>query len=304
MKIATILSVHKGPEVVVDTLDSVRTWIGDKVLMLVDGAHWDWAANMELPAVKLKGFYHDLPKSPYRNVTLGLMHAQRLWPDMDWYCYCEYDVLFTSSAFKSDLEDAAKRGVWLLGNDYNEGNIRLPLLEKMMKTKFDGSKYLLGCCLFHRGDFLRKLAELNFFDRFLFWTNPFSGGFFPDYDAQGGYDVVEHLYPTLAHHFGGKVESFANYHRNSLLGPWWGGNFRKYPMRWQPTIDPEKENFPEACVFHPLKLPDHPIRLFHKIKRQRINRIKNEKNQFSAHNFGFRGGCKLEKIQHGEVANR
>jgi len=297
MKIATILSVHTGPEVVMDTLDSIRTWVGDRVMVMVDGAHWDWAANMEMPAAKLQGFYHNLPKSPYRNVTFGLMNAQRLWPNMDWYCFCEYDVLFTSSAFKEDLESAAQRGVWMLGNDYREGKIKFPLLEAMMKTKFDGSKYLLGACLFHRGDFLRKLAEINFFDRFLTWTNSFSGGFFPDYDIQGGYDIVEHLYPTLAHHFGGKVEEFAHYERYSFLGPYWAGRYRKYPMRWIPEIDPETEHFPEATIFHPLKDCSHPIRQFNKIKRQRINKGKHEKNKFSAHNFGFRGGCKLNTVR-------
>jgi len=292
MKLATIINVHGNTELVQDTLDAVRTWVTEDVLLVVDGAKWDeWGAGLEVPAYKLRGFFHGVPKSPYRNVTLALMTAHQQWPKADWYCYSEYDVLFTSSAFKEDLASAADRGVWCIGNDLRTQNFKFPFLEKMLKTQFDESKYLLGCCVFHHGDFIRKLHSEGFFNKFLNWTNIFSQGHFPDYEEQGGYDVAEHLYPTLANHYGGKVEQFATWHHSHGM---WQGNFRKYPMRWQPEIDPQQEDFPEASIVHPIKDLDHPIRQSNQVKRYQFRKGRHvEKPKLQFHNFGVRGGCLL-----------
>src|SRR5690606_34482325 len=97
---------------------------------------------------------------------------------------------------------------WCVGIDERTSFEELPLLEAFMKTNFKEIKYLLGCCVFHNGEFIRHLADLDFFERFLFLTNPFSKGFFPGF---AGYDFGEHLYPTLASHFGGKIKSLAHW---------------------------------------------------------------------------------------------
>jgi hypothetical protein len=261
MKIATVLNIHNNSEVVHDTLDSIRKYMTEDILVIVDGAHWSKLENVELPTYKLEGFRHDCPKSPYRNVTLGLKELSRLFPDADWYCYMEYDVLIASEGFKHTLQRAEDMGIWCLGNDYVVGEYKFPLLEQMLKAQLGPSHYLLGCCVFHHKNFIKKLIEINFFERFLYLTNSFSAGFFPDYDAQGGYDLGEHLYPTLAVHFGGKVANFAKWSRAQAK---WYGNYHQFPMRWVPELDPESDNFPEAFILHPLKTYDHPIREYHR----------------------------------------
>lgn len=295
MKIATVLNVHGNTELVLDTVDAIRTWVGPDVLLLVDGAAWGWAESLQVQAHKLKGFYHGVPKSPYRNVTLGLYNAIQKWPSYDWICYCEYDVLFASSDFKQDLSKAQHSKVWCLGNDYRSGALKFPFLESMMKMKFPESKYLLGCCIFHQGDFLRTLLKINFFDKFLSWTNAFSGGYFPGYEEQGGYAFEEHLYPTLAHHLGGRVEQFASWNASQCQ---WRGNYKRYPMRWKPDLDPHQENFPEASIMHPIKSMDHPVRHWQQTKRQACKKgsRNNEPTRLQSHNFGVRGGCFLKLL--------
>jgi hypothetical protein len=230
--------------------------------------------------------YHDWPKGSYRNDVYGLFNLYRLWPKMDWYCHCEYDVLFTSSDFKEDLLRASEHGIWMLGNDYREENYQFPLLESMLKTKFSGSKYLLGCCVFYNGEFVRRMMEINFFERFLNLTNGFANGFFPNYEEQGGFSLTEHLFPTMAHHLGGKIKELANWRFDKSQGYKWDGNYKRYPMRFRPELA-EKENFPEASVMHPLKKFEHPIRKLHRLKREIVNKKKNESR---TKNFGLRGG--------------
>jgi len=292
MKIATIINVHGNTELVLDTVDAARTWVSDNVLLVVDGAFWDsWGSKLQVPAYLLQGFYHNVPRSPYRNITLALWTAYQMWPEVDWYCYSEYDVLFTSSAFKDDLAAAAERGVWCIGNDARTGNFRFPFLEAMLKTNFGESKYLLGCCMFHHHDFIHKLVSLDFFNKFLNWTNIFSRGHFPGYEEQGGYDIAEHLYPTLAHHYGGKIEQFASW--NQQFGMW-QGNFRKYPMRWRPDIDPKTENFPESSIVHPIKSMDNTIRHENRMRRYKFKKGSyGSISRLRSHNFGIRGGCVL-----------
>lgn len=264
MKIAVILNAHGDTPLVLDTIDAIKTWVTDDILVVIDGAARKWSENVDLPVVKLNGFRHNCPKSPYRNVTLGMMETVKKWPDADWYCYMEYDVLFTSSEFKRDLEFGNK-DLWCIGNDSRHGSYKFPLLETITKMKFNCSKYLLGCCVFHRGKFLRKLQDMNFFERLLYYTNDFDKGFFPGYD---GYDFAEHLYPTLAHHLGGKVGHFASW--GGAEG--WSGNYLRYPMRWKPELS-LKENFKDATIMHPLKSVDHPIREHHRINRIEYKRV-------------------------------
>jgi hypothetical protein len=233
----------------------------DDILVIVDQAAWGQFKDYPLEAAKIEGFYHNLPKSPYRNVALGLKTVRETYPDADWYCYCEYDVLFGSSRFVHNLKMADEMGIWMLGNDGRREYMALPLIQAMVGEPFKKSYYLLGCCQFFGKKFMDKLFEISFFDKFLTMTNSFNDGFFPFYS---GYDLSEHMYPTLAQHFGGNIGVFAHYDENRD----WHGAYKFYPVRWNPELDPETENFPEASIMHPLKTIDHKLRVLHREKRK------------------------------------
>jgi len=275
MRLAAILNAHENTDLVLDTLDAVRTWVTDDILVVVDGAHWKkWGKDAKLPAHKLEGFIHNYYRGPYRNVTLGLKEAVNKWPDVDWYCYLEPDTLFASDSFKEDLAGAEKRGTWCVGNDPVSDDYNLSLLNSILDDDIKCTKYLLGCCVFYKAEFIHKLRDIGFFEKFLYLTNDFQEGFFPEYTgtsvtSSGGHDFTEHLYPTLAHHFGGKVDGLAGWSSNFNL---WRGNFKKYPMRWRPDLE-EHEDFPEASIMHPLKTADHPLRTIHRIRRRKRQNV-------------------------------
>lgn len=266
MKIAVILNAHGNTELVADTVDSIRMWVTDRILLLVDGASWNtWGRDAQLPVHKVQGLWHNCPRSPYRNITLALYNALMAWDDIDWFCYTEYDVLFGSEAFKDHLAEASKSKIYCLGNDYRTDNMKFPFLEHIVKSELHLSHYLLGCCVFHKAEYLHKLNDIGFFQDLLHRTNGFSDGYFPQYEEQGGYDFGEHLYPTLAVHLGGEIRQFAKWSRELEQ---WSGDYEKFPMRWQPEIDPQTENFWGASIIHPLKTLDHPIRVGHRSRRQ------------------------------------
>jgi len=262
MNIATILNTHENSNVFHDTLDSICKWMSEDVLVLVDGASWNQFAKEDLPVYKLEGLRHGYSRSPYRNIALGLKQAWELWQNkIDWYCYIEYDCLVGSNEFINDLETADKLGVWCLGNDYRVGDIKFSLLESMLKTKIKESHYLLGCCVFYKNSFIKKLVDIDFFDKFLYLTNDFTEGFFPNYEEQGGYDLSEHLYPTLAVNYGGKVGQFATWSEPYQR---WAGSYIKYPLRFRPELD---HDCTKASIMHPIKEYDNPIREYHRRKR-------------------------------------
>lgn len=262
MNIATILNVHGDTPTVLDTIDAVKTYVGQDVLVVADGATWEsWGKDVKLPVHKIQGFVHGYPKAPYRNLTLGLKAAVETFPEADWYCYSEFDVLFTSDKFKQDLYHAAQNNVWCIGNDLRHYSMDLPYLDRIVGEKVINYRYLLGCCVFHQGTFLRKLNNIGFFDKFLMMTNEFIEGHFPNFKE---YDFGEHLYPTLAAHFGGQVAQFAVW--NQCLEQW-NGFFKKYPMRWQPEIGWD-DNFDGASILHPVKA-NNDLRWFHSMKRKR-----------------------------------
>lgn len=265
MEIAVVLNAHGNTDLVLDTLASIKRWVTNKVVVVVDGKAWPtWGKDVDLGVPKIEGFLHGVPSSPYRNYTLGLMTAVRTWPQVDWYCYTEYDVLFGSDAFKMDLEFAKQNNVWCLGNAMRKDRYNLPLLNYIVGGKVKEYYYLLGCCVFHNSVFMKKLNDANFFERFLFFTNEFRNGYFPGYSERRGYDFGEHLYPTLACHYGGLLGGFAEWDSRKST---WTGNYSKFPMRWQPDLDPERENFADAAILHPIKSLDNPLRKLHKMKR-------------------------------------
>jgi len=257
MKIATVLNVHSDPSLIIDTCSSIFAFCGPNVLLLVNGSTWEELKALELSVCKVRGFRHDVPKAPYRNVALGLKMVCEQWPTVDWYCYVEYDVLFASTRFQTNLRLAQDKNVWMLGNCGRVDEVKLPLVEAMLGEKLKSTYYLLGCCQFFHRNFMEKLLEIDFFDRFLFLTNSFSDGFFPAYS---GYDISEHLYPTLCRHFGGNVGVFATWDEGK-----WHGAYKYFPMRWKPEID---EIFSEASIIHPVKSLNHPVRIYHRERRK------------------------------------
>jgi hypothetical protein len=271
MEIATVMNVHSSPDIIRDSIDSIYTYMTEKIILLVDGASWNNLKDENFQAALVEGFHHNVSKSPYRNVALGLKTLYETYPDVDWYCYTEYDVLFASERFKYNLEFAEQKKVWMLGFDGHIDEHQLPLIESLLKTKMNCSYYMLGCCQFFHKDFIKKLMEIDFFDRFLNLTNGFKDGFFPFYN---GYDLSEHLYPTLCRHLGGNIGVFSNWD-----GGKWHGAYNYYPVRWRPEIE---EDFPEASIIHPLKDYDNPIRKLHRERRQnwKILKMKEKQSDF------------------------
>jgi len=252
------MGVHGNTDVVLDTIDSMKYYATDQILAIVDGANWDnWGKSVKLPCYKICGVIHGYHKNPYRNVVIGLKALGKIFPDAEYYCYCEYDALFTSDEFWEDLT-----GEWLIGTNLREHKMKFPLVERMLGEEIKSGHYMLGCCFFIKNDFMRVLEE-RFFDQFIQKTNFFDAGFFPGLIRQGGYDLIENLLPTLAVHFGGKLKSLSRW--NDAFNDW-SGNFRKYPIRWKEEIT---ENYTETCIVHPAKHFDNPIRKFDRLKRKR-----------------------------------
>lgn len=275
MDIACILNVHSQPELIRDTVDSISTYMTEKILILVDGAAWPVLKNENFGYGKVEGFYHNQPKAPYRNVALALQTITDTYPDVDWYCYCEPDVLFASERFKHNLKLAEEQNVWMLGNDGRIDGEALLLIQAMLEQPFKSSYYLLGCCLFFHKKFINKLKEINFFERFLTLTNSFETGYIPLYY---GYDISEQMYPTLCRHFGGNIGVFATYDHESK----WHGAYEYFPVRWRPELNIETDNFPNASILHPLKNLDNPIRVLHREKRKIWKTLKQQGNQLES----------------------
>jgi hypothetical protein len=261
MKVAAILNVHSNPEVVLDTLDSIQTYLTKDILVVIDGASTAFD-HTPLPVSSIKGFPHNARKAPYRNVALGLITLHDMYPAADWFCYSEYDCLFTSSLILQNLEYASDNDVWMLGNDGHVDEIEIPIIESIVKQKFNGSYYLLGACQFFNKVFMDRLVEMNFFEKLLMATNAYTDGFFPLFY---GHDISEHMYPTIARYLGGKIGVFATY---DYVQKQWHGMHEFFPVRWAPDLDPDTENFPQMSIAHPIKDFRSPIRVHHREKRK------------------------------------
>ena len=261
MRIATLLNVHGNLPVVLDTIESIQKYMTQDILVIKDGA----LDHFPVPVKSLSGFYHACRQAPYRNVALGLKTLTDHY-DADWYCYLEYDCLIGSNRFIRTLEQADQMDVWMLGSCGRAGafdGTSMPLIESLIGSSLKKhSYYLLGCCQFMSRKFVHKLQEINFFDRFLGLTNHFTEGKFPEYS---GYDISEHLYPTIARYFGGNIGVLSTFVEDTNQ---WHGKYELYPIRFRPELDGTTDNFKDASILHPLKSVDHPIRKFHKEKRK------------------------------------
>lgn len=262
MKIAAVVGLHKVSRTNADTLDSLSKYVTNEILAVIDGAAAKDFDEHSLPCPRINGFYHNYPKAPYRNVALGLMSAVDYYPDFDWLLYTEYDALFASDRFRRNLELAEEQGIWMLGNDGRVDWQNMSFIEAIIKQQFRSVYYLLGACLFFHRRFIDKLLEIDFFERFLHMTNGFSPGFVPKYE---GYDISEHMYPTLARHYGGNVGVFATWD-----GKKWHGANRYFPVRWQPELEGDGD-YKEASILHPLKSYEHPVRQYFRMKREESN---------------------------------
>lgn len=264
--IAVVLNAHENSPVFRDTLDSVLHHWTDRVLVVADAKGWPQFESSEVPAMTLEGFHHGKASAPFRNVCLGLMKAWEQWGcDADWYCYMEYDCLVGSADIKARLDAARKSGVWILGNDHRMDARSIPFLER-----FEGAAlelhYLLGCCVFLGAEFMGKLHELGFFSRFLNHTNFYLDAPFlvaPYGKREEVYDISEFLYPTLCARYGGKISELACW-----CDGFWRGDGERYPMRFRPDLN--EGLFNGACVMHPIKSVESPIRDFHRRTRSTV----------------------------------
>ena len=267
MEIAAVINTHCDTCLTQDTVESVLSYVTDNVLVIVDAASWEcWGKDLEIDVPKISGFYHGVTKAPYRNVALGMNQLIQTYDECEWYVYLESDVLFTSSRFKDNLKMADEKGVWMLGNDGHVDDKEMPLIESLVGGKFKSIYYLIGCCQFFGKKFIDKLRSINFFERFLHLTNNFSPGYFPKYE---GYDISEHMYPTLCRHFGGNIGVFATYDYGKLK---WHGSYEYFPMRWNPDLNVEEVG-PKASIAHPVKKFSHPVRIYHRKVREQMEVI-------------------------------
>ncbi len=261
MEITAIVNTHGNVKITKDTIDSILHYMTDQVRLVVDEAAWPQFEEEKFECHVLKALYHNFYKAPYKNVILGIATAVQNWPKSNWYCYLEFDCLIGSSKFKKDLKMAEYNNIWCLGNDLRtKQTANLSFAERIVKAKFKEVFYLLGACLFMHNNFMKKALEHDFFSRFLHYTNDFKDSYFPFYTD---HDVVEHLLPTLAKHWGGEITQFAKW--NDKTGGW-HGNYQHYPIRFRPDLYTEDE-FVNAWIMHPLKEYNSEIREYHRRKR-------------------------------------
>jgi hypothetical protein len=264
MRIAVVLSAHENSPTYKDTLESVRKYLSDDVVVLVDGFGWKQFESESVD--KIEGFRHGKSSAPVRNMALGMMGAWERWGgSADWYCYMEYDCLVGSGETKTHLGMADERGYWMLGNDMKKIDDKsMPKLNQLERAEVE-LRYLLGACCFFSREYMRVLAEKDLFRRLLEFTNFFSPEFCIQ-DSSGkqlpSHDPSEFIYPSLAEHYGGKIEQFASWGDDGS----WSGNHQHYPMRYKPDLS-LNDPFEQACIMHPLKEHNNPVRECHRGRR-------------------------------------
>lgn len=266
MKLAIALHAHKDAELVKDTARFLARWGSENILVVVDGRSPKWITESNFPFPHIVGFRNKTRSvfrnhSSYRNFTLGLLKTLEYYPDCDWYCSTEYDVIFGSDEFKEDIL-ALSDNVYCVGFNGRKTFMSLPFLEHIIGSKCYVQTYLIGCCMFFRREFLLKVKYSGLFERVLGFTNEFDDGRFPGYWEQGGYDFTECLFPTLVNFFGGEIASFSSWNAKKKI---WTGDFKKYPIRWPTKLSIEDSLV--ASIMHPVKEFEDPVRIYH---RERI----------------------------------
>lgn len=267
MKIASILNVHDHMDLVLDTLDSIQTWMTEDVLVIVDGKNWNKFENdlgKFKPNQVFRGFDHGHYASPYRNIALALKTLYKSYPEHTWYCYCEYDVIFLNDKFKQDLE-ISDAGV--IANDirWKKTDVSKHFQEVVGSSPSIGCT-MLGCCVFYSHACVKQFVDSGVLDRLIDSTADVKRGKF---DGYLGYAFEEFFFPTVASMMGSKVEESGRWHDRR------GWTNRKYLMRFKPNIEiDEIDN--TSSILHPCKnsFADCKIRQFYAEERKIFNSFK------------------------------
>jgi len=265
VKLSIVLHAHKDAEIVQDTIDSYEKYGTENILVAVDGVSPEWASKISKPhfiGFRNQTYLLGKSHSSYRNFTLGMMKLFKQFPDCDWYCSSEYDVIFGSDAFKKELNTVPKQ-TWCVGFNFKRTKMNLPLFEAITKKPMPIQNYLIGCCMFFKREFIEKMYNENVFHNILNYTNGFDHGSFPGYSEQGGYDFTECLFPTLVGYMGGGIRNLSDWNSKHKL---WRGNHVTYPVRWPELVTIQEGK--EASILHPCKNYDDPIRIYHREKRR------------------------------------
>lgn len=255
MKIAAILNVHDYLDLVLDTLDSIHTWVTDDAIVLVDGKHWD-KFEPHLNEFKdgqiFKGLDHGHYSSPFRNIALALKISYEKYPNHDWHAYTEYDLLFVKDSFKEDLKNSTAD---VIANDvrWKKTNVS-SLFEDIVGNAPQNGCTMLGCCVFYRGSYIKELVERGILDRLIDLTKDLKKGRFPGYT---GYAFEEFFFPTVAENMGFKVEQSGFWSEKK------GWLNKKYLARFKPNIEMNEIDSTTAII-HPCKerFDDCSIRQF------------------------------------------
>lgn len=258
VKIATHVNSGIDSNLLQDTLESIRFFVTKDILVTRDAVLEPCLLSN---VYTVSGFSYGDNKSPYRNIALGIYHLYQLFPNHDWYMYCDYDVVFLSSRITEQLKLAERMGVWLVATNGRYEQLEIPFLKSFCGRSCQYSYYVLGCWFCMHRHFLEKLIRLDFFNKFLFLTSEFREGYFPNYDR---HDISEHLYPTMCRLFGGNIGILSSYDEYGR----WHGNYRYYPVRWKPEMKYQDE-FKEACVVHPVKDYHNRFRVISREKRSK-----------------------------------
>ena len=250
--LAIVLNVHANPLLVADTLDSIKKWATDKIVVIVDKKGWQNFTNFKHHDTEIMcGVFHGAGRSPYKNLAIGLSRLYEKWPDQDWYGYIEFDVVFLSSFFKNDLAQFADKGCVAAGFEhrYKPNSTSHWLVREIMSShteeEIDCHK-MLGAVMFYTNDCVRSLVKADFYEELLERTKDYKGAKFPNFHD---YAVEEIIFPSAASIFG-PLGNFDKLYRNRTI----------YPVRFCPTVRLE-EISSGTSIIHPSKKLVDPVRL-------------------------------------------
>lgn len=251
MEIASALYTHNDDELCLDTLDSIKMWMTEKVMVVVDEANaHNYKGKIKDTIVK-KGLHHGSSRSTHKNMSFSIEQLYYEWQDVEWYCFMEPDVLILDGGFKKDLQ-----GGWIRGTNHRHGpDWELPLLDKIVGRNVPISCYFLGCIMFLHNQFVKKLVEVNFFKRLMEFTKHYESHVFPDFN---GYSFQEEMFPSIAN-------AFMENSDVPLVG-------HRYFCRWPVEVQPD-ELPPGVSIVHPIKDYNNPI-------RNHARKIRNEFREF------------------------
>lgn len=262
MKIAVSMIAHDHLDVLLDTIDSIKYWVGDKINIVVDAFHWAKFKDFPHENMIECGFIHNYYRSPYMNVALSLKRTYEKFPDVEWIVYLEWDCLITADFWKKDLLEAERNGTWMLANHVRcIPDASLPIgFREIFRCDIKPLYINLGCCVFYKTVFIKKLFEIDFFDKLFEITKDYENGYFPNFTDHA---MEEHLFGSACNSMGGGIRELAAWEGN------WRGDWRKYLMRAPEEIWDINEIGLATTIIHPVKRYDSPIREHYRKMRAR-----------------------------------